>query len=209
MRYFIAVVFFAILASASSFASVTAPVGYTGGLFNVLGPSGTSFKPSSSTMANFLNWPTTSYLAADGVSTTTVLQTGWQQGDYLANGKVLFIPYNTQTGGGFLGQNTQIPHGIVFSYANGATGTGFTTSTNWSYFDLTSIPFTPPAGLTTANDAARCYVGEDNPGCDKLFCSLRRNEFSTSFCRLQYRASDNKQLFLYTFPGNGSRNYEH
>lgn len=141
----------------AAFAAVTIPTTGLGGLINTVTPTLQPFIPSSNTLTG---WPTGQYLNADGITTSTVLQAGWQQGDLVNNGQtVIYYPYNFQTGGGFANQNTQIPHGIVLTYNNAVTGTGFGSFTNFSIFDLTTTTITRPAGVTTAQDSPVLYIG--------------------------------------------------
>ena len=116
-------------------AQVTIAVGAATSAFNTLTPAIGVFNPGTS----LPGIPTVTF--PDGGP--TVPSTGYQGGD-LVNGKVLYYPWQAQSGSG--GSSTEaditggIPQGVVMSY--NAALTGFTTASNWTFFDMTSMDAT-------------------------------------------------------------------
>jgi hypothetical protein len=126
--------------------------------FHILSISTYSFSPDPSTLPGF---PTIT------VDDTTLTSAGWQNGVFVTPksgggatlpSTVVYFPWKVLNGGTTWKQEIEnaIPHSIILSYDASAGATGFSNSSHWSYFDLSTLNW---QGKGTLPNVPESYTG--------------------------------------------------
>ena len=132
-----------------------APASTASALFNTLTPTITIFQPSATTLPGL---PPIVFSTSTG--TVSKDQVGYQGGN-LVNGKVLYYPWAVSNGGGTgieQAVTSSINNAAILSY--NADVTGFSTQSNWKYFDMTTLTTPGAANARGYNGAVVSSSGQ-------------------------------------------------
>ena len=116
--------------------------------FNVAQTVTNSFSPGSDTLPGL---PTVTITNQDG-STSVLDSIGYQDGAFI-NGQVLYFPWQVLTGGSTWLQAIAngIGQSVMLSYNASAGVAGFNDPANWSWFDLSTLPYAGKGVIQTGN----------------------------------------------------------
>lgn len=119
--------------------------------FNVLSTTVNSFSPSNTNLPGLPLVDTPSGLLPS---------IGYQDGTVL-NGKTIYFPWQVGTGGSsWVGHiHDAIPQSVILSYNSSAGLSGFGTDTNWTYFELTTLPWYSKGGNQGTNPLPNLPAG--------------------------------------------------
>ncbi len=130
---------------------VTTLGGAAAGAFNILPMTIYSFTPTPSVLPG---------LPSVEVSSQLLPSVGYQ-GGLVVNGQALYFPWQVPVGGSTWTQHVQngLPQSVMLAYNTSQGPTGFGTPSNWTYFDLSTLPWYSKGGIQGNNLLPNLPVG--------------------------------------------------
>jgi len=115
---------------------------------NILPTVTNSFIPGSPTLPGL---PTVPLVQPDG-STIMADSVGYQDG-FFVNGKAIYFPWQVVNGGtNWINViNNGVPNSVILSYNASAGVIGFNNPSNWSWFDLSTLPYAGKGTIQPGN----------------------------------------------------------
>ena len=125
--------------------------GQTSGLFNILPMNINSFTPTTD---NLPGLPTVETAAGPTASL------GYQEGKVI-NGKAIYFPWQVPNGGSTWVSDISngIGHSVILSYDATQGINGFANAANWTYFDLTTLPWYSKGSIQPGNQLPNLPAG--------------------------------------------------